>query len=654
MSFIHQIIIFLHLIISKYMKINAFLLSLYFVGSIAFFANAQSTSLCNSNNMNASPFCTDLNPYGVSYNVGTTGYASELQYLASTGCLDLANGGDLNPAWYKMKISSNGTLNIFMSHSNGCDIDYACWGPFTDQDMQNMCASYPYSLGNYLYDNLPYNTYYYEYYMYGPQYFSHHPTYVDNNYSSATYGMSWTYDWYTSPSGKLVDCSATPSPTEWVHIRNAQVGQWYIMLISNWEGCAGTINFSRDVSSSSNTDCTITSPVQGDEVCEGQNAVLNATPATGAVSYRWSGPNGFSQSTTAPSVTIPNTTLQNAGTYSVEVYNGSVYGTPTTCSLVVHPLPNVAVAPVTVCIGDTASLLATGAATYQWNTGFTGAQYDVSPTTTTSYTVTGTSAAGNCTATAVVSVTVIDSLSPTISPNPICVGEMATVYGPSGVSYLWSNGNTGATITPSSANPSSYTVVVSTPQGCTGSATVQVNPSPVAEFTADNWSVNIENAMVQFTDLSTDAASWSWNFGEHSSSQNTSTSQNPSFTYSYGGTFSVALTVTSVNGCSHSVIHTVSVTGDEYYLFIPSAYTPNVDGKNELFQPQGRGVEEYEIAIYSRWGELIYYSKDFSTYWDGKLSNGDKAPIGTYVYKIKVRFRNNEERIYKGTVSLIR
>jgi gliding motility-associated-like protein len=426
------------------------------------------------------------------------------------------------------------------------------------------------------------------------------------------------------------------------------------MLISNWEGCVGTISFSRDLSSSSSTDCTITSPVQGDEVCEGQNAVLNATPATGAVSYRWSGPNGFSQSTTAPSVTIPNTTLQHAGTYSVEVYNGSVYGTPTTCSLVVNPLPNVTVAPVTVCIEDTASLLATGAATYQWNTGATGAQYDVAPTTTTVYTVTGTTAAGNCTATATVTVTVIDSLSPTISPNPICVGEMATVYAPAGVSYLWSNGNTGATITPSSANPSSYTVVVSTPQGCTGSATVQVNPSPVAEFTADNWSVNIENATVQFTDLSTDAASWHWNFGEHSSSQNTSTSQNPSFTYSYGGTFSVALTVTSVNGCSHSVIHTVSVTGDEYYLFIPSAYTPNVDGKNELFQPQGRGVEEYEIALYSRWGELIYYSKDFSTYWDGKLSNGDKAPIGTYVYKIKVRFRNNEERIYKGTVSLIR
>jgi|GEM_PF-1732354 len=637
-----------------FMKVNTLLLFISLSLFCTLRVNAQATRLCSNTNMNATPFCADENPYGVTYSVGTSGYATELYYLNTTGCLDLDNGGDLNPAWYKMKISHPGTLNIFMSHSNGCDIDYACWGPFTDADMVDMCRNYPYSLANYLYDNLPYNTYYYEYSVYGPQFFSHHPTYIDNNYNSYTYGMSWMQNWYTSPSGRLTDCSATPSPTEWVHINNAQVGQWYILFISNWEGCTGTISFARDGSSTANTDCAITSPVQGDEVCEGETATITANPVSGAVSYRWSGPNGFTQTTTTPSITIPNVTLQHAGNYSVEVFNGSTYGPPTTCSLVVHQVPVVTVTSTTICMGESATLTASGAATYQWNTGATGVSYTVSPTTNTVYTVTGTSAAGNCTATATASVTVIDSLIPTIYPDTVCVGEMATVSAPPGVTYLWSDGSTSPTIRPASDNPSSYTVVVSTPQGCTGSATVYVVPSPVAEFSADQWSVNIENPTIQFFDHSVGAVSWDWNFGDHSSVNNTSTEQNPSYSYSYGGTFSVTLTVTSANGCTHSVSYPVTVTGDEYYLFIPSAFSPNVDGKNEVFQPQGRGVIEYEIHIYSRWGDLIYYSTDFTAYWDGKLSNGNKAPVGTYIYKILVLFRDNEQRLYKGVVSIIR
>ena len=182
--------------------------------------------------MNATPFCTNENPYGLTYTAGTTGYASELYYLNSSGCIDPTSGGP-NPAWFKMRISNPGSLTIRLQHSGGGDIDYACWGPFTDADMANMCNGYPTSLSNYLYDNL-WDNYYTYYYYYGTQYFSHHPTFTDNDPNNTTYGESWFTDWYTTPSGTMVDCSSTPSPTEWIHIRNAQVGQWYIVLISNW------------------------------------------------------------------------------------------------------------------------------------------------------------------------------------------------------------------------------------------------------------------------------------------------------------------------------------------------------------------------------------------------------------------------------------
>lgn len=622
--------------------------------STFFSVEAQSPRLCNGNQMNATPFCTDTNPYGISYAAGTNSYSSELQYLNSAGCIDLGNDGAANPAWYKMQIGSPGNMNIFMSHSANCDIDYACWGPFTDADMNNMCASAPTSLRNYLYDNLPYDYYYDEYYTYGAQYFSHHPTFTDYEYTSVSYGMNWFYDWYSTPSGKLVDCSSTPSPNEWLHIRNAQVGSWYILYISNWEGCSGSINFTRDAGTSvAHTDCSITAPVSGDEVCEGETATLTANAVAGAVLYRWTGPNNFSQTSAANTITIPNATLQNAGTYTVEVYNGSTYGAPTTCELIVHPTPQLVAQDITICAGDPATLTVSGADTYLWNDGTTSASYTVTPSVTTSYTVTGTNA-GGCVATKVVTVNVVSSLEPIITPDTICVGEVATVSPSNGMTFLWSDGSASSSIRPTSADPSSYTVTVTTATGCTGTAVVHVMPAPVADFSASSWTVNIDEPTVQFTDMSTGANEWSWNFGNHSSVDNTSTLQNPQYTYTIGGTFSVTLTVTSDLGCTHTAMHTVTVVGDEFAIFIPSAFTPNEDGKNEGFQPVGRGVQDYEMHIYDRWGNLVFQTKNFSEPWTGLDEKGRALPLDVYTYRIAVIFANNKDKVYKGTVTLVK
>ena len=601
--------------------------------------------------MNATPFCTDLNPYGITYNAGTSGYASELYYLNTTGCLDASTGG-VNPAWYKMKISNPGTLNIYMAHSAGCDIDYACWGPFSDQEMSDMCSGFPATLGNYLYDNLPYSSYYYYYYQYGEQYFSHHPTYVDNNYSSLTYGMSWTTDWYTVPSGKLVDCSATPSATEWVHIKNAQPGEWYILLISNWEGCNGVINFmSNAATSTANTDCSITSLVTGDEVCEGDTAILVAEPNQNAVNYTWSGPNGFSQTTVSNKLIISNVTLAQAGQYSVKVYNGASFGDETSCDLIVHPIPKMTISNITICRNDTAMLSVTGADSYLWDSGSTDSSYSVAPSETTVYTVTGT-IAGMCTATATVTVSVLDSLIITVMPDSVCVGEHVTVSGPNGLTYLWSDGSTSPHFTPTSADISSYTVVASTVQGCTGTATVYVLPSPIAEFTVDSWTVDWDNATVQFTDLSVDAVTWHWTFGGIALSNNTSEEQHPSFTFPYAGFFGVTLDVESENGCKASVSHQIKVAGDEFFLYVPSAFTPNGNTLNDIWKPYGAGVEKYEAYVYDRYGRLMFSTTDIDEGWDGRIK-GVLVPVGCYTYRIIVTFVDFSQKIYKGTVTVV-
>ncbi|MCQ2286480.1 MAG: gliding motility-associated C-terminal domain-containing protein [Bacteroidales bacterium] len=633
------------------MKNNTFLkIILYtFFSLLSLNSFSQATSLCDNSQMNASPFCTDLNPYGITYSAGTSGYASELYYINTTGCLDAYSGG-VNPAWYKMKISTPGTLNIYMAHSGGCDIDYACWGPFTDQDMVNMCAGFPNSLSSYLYDNLPYNNY--NYYYYGEQYFSHHPTYVDNNYNSATYGMTWVYDWYSSPSGKLVDCSATPSATEWVHIKNAQAGEWYILLISNWEGCPGNINFTSNQGSTANTDCSITAPVTGDEVCEGSTATLTADAINGAVNYKWSGPNGFSQTTNSNTLTLTNVTLSQAGQYSVQVYNGGSYGSATSCDLIIHPMPTLQVSDISICKDQSGTLTVSGADTYEWNSGSTESNYTVSPTTTTVYTVTGTNA-GMCSSTATVTVNVLDSLIIEIIPDTICVGETATVSGPAGLSYLWSDGSTSKTITPLTVNPPIYTVTASTAEGCTGTASVYVMPSPTADFTADSWTVDWENPTVHFTDLSSGATSWSWNFGCPTQTDNTSNIQSPSFTYPYAGYFGVSLEVESENGCKDQAVHQVTVTGQDFQLYIPNSFTPNKNGVNDTWKPIGMGIDTYELIIYDRHGSVMFTTTDFNEGWDGML-NGKTVPLGTYVYRIYVTFVNAEQNIYKGFVNIIR
>lgn len=446
------------------------LLLFFLVFACSFCLIAQSTCLCSGGQMNATPFCTDQNPYGLTYAAGTSGYATELYSLTNTGCLDRYTGGE-NPAWFKMRISQAGTLNIRLTHTAGGDIDYACWGPFTDNDMATMCSS---SLSTFLYDHLstdyPSDYSYAQYYYTSPlQYFSHHPTYVDNNAISATYGENWMRDWYNpNPSGKLVDCSATPSPSEWVHIRNAQVGQWYIILISNWAGASGSISFISDNSSTAETDCSITAPVTGDEVCEGEDAVLTAQAASGAVYYTWTKPNGTTTNTTTNTLVIPNASLADAGTYSMRVWNGGSYGQVTQCQLIVHPTPAVAVASVSICMNETATLTATGASTYQWSTGNAGTSLTVMPLTTTTYFVTGTSSDG-CVAS--------DSAVVTVNPiyaielfDTICQGENYNRYGFS--------------ITANTSGSATYQQELQTATQCDSTVTLHllVNPAFVYEY----------------------------------------------------------------------------------------------------------------------------------------------------------------------------
>jgi len=351
----------------------------------------------------ANPFCTDENPYGITYASGTTGNANVFFGTSNVGCL----GSVPRPAFYYMRIDSPGNLLIYIEQNNssgsGMDVDFACWGPFTaasqEQFMNNLCCGF-YDLRTSTSNG------------------SHRPTNGNHNGNMGGY-----------PDGNLVDCSYSGSSTEWCYIPNAQPGQFYILLITNYNGNPGTITFS-PVSSSSTatTDCSLLAQVvNGGPYCEGDNIQLTCqNPQTGAT-YSWTGPNGWTSNQQNPQ--ILNATTAMSGNYSLVMTVGNQTSEPATTAVVVNALPvaHITTNLDTVCTGQHATLTATGGSMYQWSTGNGGSSVNVSPQTSRYYYVTATSA-GNCRDVDSIFITAAQTKT-TILHDTICPGSDYQRYG---------------------------------------------------------------------------------------------------------------------------------------------------------------------------------------------------------------------------------
>ena len=467
--------------------------------------NPQSTasgSPCSQQTA-ASPFCTDENPYGVTYPSGTgSNSASPFLGQSDISCLYTTP----RPAWYYMQISSPGNLLIYIQQTSttggGLDVDFACWGPFeaTSQDdfVDNLCC------GVYTLNDISHG--------------SHRPT--NGNHTNDMGGY---------PDGNVVDCSYSAQSTEWCYIPNAQPGQWYLLLITNYNGGAGTITFS-PVAGSSNatTNCSLLAPISYNEpLCEGDTMVLTCeNPQTGAT-YHWSGPGGWTATTTVPSVSIPNVTTANTGVYHLQLTGPNITADPSQIEVTVNALPTVSVTANhdTVCSGTSVTLTANGASTYRWMPGNNSGQTKtVTPATTAdagpasnTYTVTGTT--GGCSSTA--SYTIVVLPKPTASINPtsvaICRDDTATLYASGGVSYEWRQGsNTTAisledSILVSPQSGTTYRVIATNEYGCTNSTSrsVTVRARPNASISGVGQICRGDSALL----TSASATSYLWSTG---------------------------------------------------------------------------------------------------------------------------------------------
>lgn len=86
---------------------------------------------------------------------------------------------------------------------------------------------------------------------------------------------------------------------------------------------------------------------------------------------------------------------------------------------------------------------------------------------------------------------------------------------------------------------------------------------------------------------------------------------------------------------------------------IPSAFSPNGDGMNDILYVRGQHVKDMLLRIYNRWGQLVFESTDIKRGWDGKYK-GSEAPVEAYGYVLSVVFENNEAFKKQGNITILR
>lgn len=450
--------------------------------------------------------------------------------------------------------------------------------------------------------------------------------------------------------------------------------------------CAGTYTITfTDANNCTGIDSvTVTSPpavtaavnAVPSTICVGQSSTLTATPGGGSGSgytYAWS-PNVGSTQTV-------NVTPATTTGYSVTIYDGN--GCPSamvSVTVTVNPPLNVTLVanPPAVCAGTPSTLTANGGGgnggpyTYSWlpaGTGGNSTTATVTPTVTTTYSVIiSDGCSPNDTST--VQVTVNPPPAPSFIGNPtsgcvpLCV-NFTTPNNPTWTSCAWLFGDGGTAN--GNCNPSycyytpgcyDVTLTVTDANGCTGTFSIPgyvcAFENVVADFSAGPQPTTVFETNINFTDLSTgNPTSWTWYFG----SLDSSTVQSPSYIFpnEYPDCYDVILVANNVNNCPDS--DTMEVCIDpEFAVYFPNAFTPEGDGLNETFVGVGQGIDEYEMWIFDRWGNLIYYTHDITKPWDGKVQgkSGEIVQEDVYVWKANVTDVFGRKHKFIGHVSVIK
>jgi gliding motility-associated-like protein len=242
-----------------------------------------------------------------------------------------------------------------------------------------------------------------------------------------------------------------------------------------------------------------------------------------------------------------------------------------------------------------------------------------------------------------------------------------TNYSLGGTVYNWDfgDGQTSADRNPKHiyTDEGEYTAVLTIP-GPDGnddvfSQRISVYGHPKAEFNVSPSTVYIPGESVRCYNLTNDARSYVWDFGDGT----TSTEPTPMHEYLNEGVYDISLTAINQYGCEDVFYINSAVEAiKQGFIVFPNAFAPRPDvsngveqpnGVNEVFRPKYKDIDTYHLQIFDRWGQLIYESDDITLGWDGTYKNKPSAQ-DVYVFKAWGTFISGQEFRVTGNVLLVK
>ncbi|PCI99606.1 MAG: hypothetical protein COB15_03855 [Flavobacteriales bacterium] len=366
-------------------------------------------------------------------------------------------------------------------------------------------------------------------------------------------------------------------------------------------------------------------------LCMGDTLFLSAT---GATSYVWDNGLGAGQNhTVVPTIdTMYIVTGSNGGCSAMD-----------TVSVTTNALPVVGVSNDTIiCAGDTVTVSATGGGNYTWDNGLgAGQNHQVAPVVLTTYIVTVTDT-NFCSG--IDSVKVTTNALPVLTTTPaidttVCLGDSLTLFVTGASSYTWDNGlGAGSTHLLPVPYDTTYKVIgIDAITGCSNIDSVKVIVSSLDVIASNDTSICIGSSI---TISATGAVTYTWDnaLGIGQSHLVSPTEQ------------TVYIVTGDDNGCIG--LDTVIVSIDNICFDIPNVFTPNGDGKNDVWNIKGLAFyPDITVSVFNRWGDLVFESAaGYPDPWDGTY-NGTESPSATYYYVI---VKGDGEEGVTGTVNIIR
>ena len=229
-----------------------------------------------------------------------------------------------------------------------------------------------------------------------------------------------------------------------------------------------------------------------------------------------------------------------------------------------------------------------------------------------------------------------------------------TTSGKPPYTYLWNGATPSNSSTLQVAPTANTTYYLTITDACNNTSTDSINikltPKPTANFSYEGL-VPLTQGIYNFKDSSTGQGivKWYWTFGD----EKTASLQNPSHQYNATGSFSTTLIIQNNLGCIDSV--TKLIIGQKDTIIVPTVFTPNGDGVNDVFSIASSSVSYLKLAVYNRWGLLLFNAEGIKAItWDATTLAGTKVTDGTYYYMLNITTLSNKQLEQKGFIQVVR